>query len=271
MSIEGKHAYRFGYLKSEEWKNVRIEALAREKGKCQICGEESISNDAHHVWYPESIWDTREMHLVILCRPCHDFIHTLLPECKTNDEDHGRREWLKFKNTILEWRRAKLSLFLKESIETAPISESDTEQSELPALRTAFRNMKVEMRQQQRELEYYRFQFKIEPKLQAMGTYEESKQEAEPSKISEVRLAYRNLRQSCRVQKHIIDTYRSKFGDVPELEYLDGMFKLKEQNTPKVIGVQVKEAFALIEKCVFDYLNGSPSTKIHIDKSEYQI
>jgi len=72
MGIEGKHAYRFVYLKSEKWQNVRIEALAREGGKCQICGEESISNDAHHVWYPESIWETRSENLVILCRPCHE-------------------------------------------------------------------------------------------------------------------------------------------------------------------------------------------------------
>lgn len=111
MSIEGKHHYRFKYLKSEAWQTVRIEALAREKGKCQICGEESISNDAHHMWYPESIYETRAEHLVILCRPCHDFIHSMIPECKTRDEEEGRGNWLKFSNAIVAWRKNKLALF----------------------------------------------------------------------------------------------------------------------------------------------------------------
>lgn len=111
MSIEGKHAYRFGYLKSEQWKNVRIEALAREHGKCQICEEESISNDAHHIWYPQNIYETTERHLAILCRPCHEFVHQMMPECKTNDEEVGLNEWRKFKNAIIAWRREKVSLF----------------------------------------------------------------------------------------------------------------------------------------------------------------
>lgn len=111
MSIEGKHSYRFGYLKSEQWATVRLEALAREKGKCQICGEESLSNDAHHIWYPENIYETTEAQLVILCRPCHDFLHSLIPECKTSDEQEGRECWLKFSNAIRVWRNQKIQLF----------------------------------------------------------------------------------------------------------------------------------------------------------------
>lgn len=112
MSIEGKHSYRFGYLKSEHWQNVRIEALAREKARCQICGEESISNDAHHIWYAENAYDTRESQLVILCRPCHDFIHIMLPECKTNDEDEGYGHWIRFSSAIAAWRRNHANIFL---------------------------------------------------------------------------------------------------------------------------------------------------------------
>lgn len=120
MSIEGKHAYRFEYLKSEQWSNVRIEALAREKGKCQICGEESIHNDAHHIWYPESVWDTKEHHLVILCRACHEFIHTMMPECKTGDESEGQKMWARFKAAILCWRLSKCGLFEVESVKKVP-------------------------------------------------------------------------------------------------------------------------------------------------------
>lgn len=111
MSIEAKHSYRFGYLKSEEWKAVRLEALARESAKCQICGEESISNDAHHIWYPYNIYETTADHLVILCRPCHDFLHTMIPEAKTGNEQEGRANWLKFSNAIKVWRQNKQQLF----------------------------------------------------------------------------------------------------------------------------------------------------------------
>lgn len=105
MSIDSKHAYRFGYLKSDKWKNVRLETLVRESGKCQICSQESISNDAHHMWYPENIWETTSDHLVILCRPCHDFLHTMLPECKTKDEERGRHMWFHFANSVRIWRQ----------------------------------------------------------------------------------------------------------------------------------------------------------------------
>lgn len=107
VSIEGKHAYRFGYLKSEEWKTVRIEALAREGGKCQVCGEESIFNDAHHIWYPENVYETTEEHLAILCRPCHELLHALMPESKTSDEGIGRETWIRFRNAIQGWQMQK--------------------------------------------------------------------------------------------------------------------------------------------------------------------
>lgn len=119
MSIESKHAYRYGYLKSEEWQNVRIEALAREGGKCQVCGEESIGNDAHHIWYPENIYLTKEHHLVILCRDCHNFVHAVRPECKTRDEVKGKVEWKVFIDAVVLWRSSKLPVFTNaEGIKT---------------------------------------------------------------------------------------------------------------------------------------------------------
>jgi hypothetical protein len=131
MSIESKHAYRFGYLKSEEWGTVRIEALAREKALCQICGDESIHNDAHHVWYPENIWETTVNHLVILCRACHGFVHDMVPECKTNDEEVGRAHWAKFQNSIKAWRADKCRIF-----------EGGKELGSAPELRRAYVELK---------------------------------------------------------------------------------------------------------------------------------
>lgn len=122
MSIESKHAYRFGFLKSEKWQAVRLEALLREKGKCQICQDESIYNDAHHIWYPENIYDTREFHLVILCRPCHDFVHATFPECKTRDEEAGCEIWMKFYRAVITWRTSKLFLFSGDDGSDIPVS-----------------------------------------------------------------------------------------------------------------------------------------------------
>ena len=123
MSIDGKHSYRFGYLKSDQCLNVRLEALVREQGKCQICDEESISNDAHHIWYPENIYETAKDHLVNLCRPCHDFVHLMTPECKTNDEQEGRAIWAKFSGAIALWRAKKEYLFDGSKFVPVPMSE----------------------------------------------------------------------------------------------------------------------------------------------------
>lgn len=111
MGIESKHAYRFGYLKSEKWKAVKLEALVREKAKCEICGVESIFNDGHHVWYPANVWDTTSSKLVILCRPCHDLFHRLFPKYKARSRKQGREAWIEFRNAIAGWRRTHLSLF----------------------------------------------------------------------------------------------------------------------------------------------------------------
>lgn len=112
MSLEARHAYRCGYLKSEKWGIVRLEALVRDKAECQICNAESIFNDAHHVWYPErSVWDTTVDNVVILCRPCHLFLHVMLPDCKTNDKAVGLAHWRKFRTAILKWRIEKIGKF----------------------------------------------------------------------------------------------------------------------------------------------------------------
>jgi hypothetical protein len=50
-------------------------------------------------------------HLVILCRACHGFIHDMVPECKTNDEEVGRAHWAKFQNAIKAWRCDKNRIF----------------------------------------------------------------------------------------------------------------------------------------------------------------
>lgn len=100
MRASSKRAYRNIYLKSDQWKDVRLEALVRTDASCCICGYRSLSNDAHHVVYPQSFWDTRESDLVVLCRPCHNFIHCLLPTARV-----GRNSFALFMDTVAAIRR----------------------------------------------------------------------------------------------------------------------------------------------------------------------
>lgn len=65
------------FLQSEDWKTIRSEALANQDGHCFLCKKRSISNDAHHIFYRENIWETKADDLIILCRPCHDFLHSV--------------------------------------------------------------------------------------------------------------------------------------------------------------------------------------------------
>ena len=88
MSIEAKHKYRFGFLKSEKWQNFRLEALVNSSGKCFVCGDEHFSNDVHHIIYPD-VWDETAMrHVAILCRDCHDKIHFLTDGREFESDGH---------------------------------------------------------------------------------------------------------------------------------------------------------------------------------------
>ena len=77
-SIARRHAYRFGYLKSEHWANLRLAKLAEQDACCQACDHRDLSNDVHHVLYRESLYDTSLDDLVVLCRDCHERVHCVL-------------------------------------------------------------------------------------------------------------------------------------------------------------------------------------------------
>lgn len=77
MSIDSKHAYRFGFLKSEEWQTMRLICIAMDEGKCVLCEKYDPSNDAHHLFYRPSWKDTKPEDLLTLCRECHKHVHDL--------------------------------------------------------------------------------------------------------------------------------------------------------------------------------------------------
>lgn len=78
MGIEAKHAYRFGYLQSEEWQVVRAEVLCQHEAKCLLCDKFDIENDVHHTIYPRNIWETKASDCVLLCRKCHKLVHEII-------------------------------------------------------------------------------------------------------------------------------------------------------------------------------------------------
>jgi len=68
-----KQAYH-EYLKSDKWKQKRLERLKLDNFTCQNCGNKSGRLDVHHTTYAtvfnESIYD-----IITLCNPCHFKLH----------------------------------------------------------------------------------------------------------------------------------------------------------------------------------------------------
>lgn len=85
MSIAAKHAYRFGYLKSEHWSNLRLEKMASVDAYCERCGHRDLSNDVHHIRY-RNLYDVELGDLIVLCRTCHGITHEVLELCRAGDE-----------------------------------------------------------------------------------------------------------------------------------------------------------------------------------------
>ncbi len=92
MGIEARHSYRFGYLRSEHWKCLRVEKLAKENAKCIYCGHRDISNDVHHVHYPRDLFKVHLGLLRVLCRKHHDRMHELMEELRASSKFAGHPE-----------------------------------------------------------------------------------------------------------------------------------------------------------------------------------
>lgn len=79
--VSAKHHYRFKYLKSEHWGNLRIEKLASVNARCKKCNLRDLSNDVHHLRY-RKLYDVTLDDLVVLCRKCHERAHEAMEYCK---------------------------------------------------------------------------------------------------------------------------------------------------------------------------------------------
>lgn len=99
-AIAGKHFYRFKYLRSEHWQNLRLEKLVSVDARCKNCGLRDLSNDVHHLNY-RSLFDVTLDDLVVLCRKCHDMVHEAL--------EHYR-EKIKRPGEEVTWKSTKHAL-----------------------------------------------------------------------------------------------------------------------------------------------------------------
>ncbi|MBF0345600.1 MAG: HNH endonuclease [Nitrospirae bacterium] len=71
---EHKNYTYYEYLKSPEWKALRLQALQRDNFKCQRCA--STNNlQGHHVRYPKFYRDDHIDNIKIVCGQCHEKIH----------------------------------------------------------------------------------------------------------------------------------------------------------------------------------------------------
>lgn len=94
MGVDAKHAYRFGFLKSEHWQWIRKSALARKEARCEVCHRQDWSNDIHHARYRGDIRKPWWSDLHVLCRICHEIVHFIIDHReKMGARKHQRRHW----------------------------------------------------------------------------------------------------------------------------------------------------------------------------------
>ena len=99
--------YRDVYLKSDEWRGLRMLKILSTNGRCAICGAISTSNDIHHLRY-KNLFDVKLKHLKTVCRRCHDDIHLLMKKYPK----------MKLLDTGVMW--ATLVKHIRKKIGTAP-------------------------------------------------------------------------------------------------------------------------------------------------------
>lgn len=105
MNVGARHFYRFRYLRSEHWSNLRLQKLAETDARCFHCGKRDLSNDVHHLIY-RRLYDVTTEDLIVLCREDHDLYHEVLAEHKDeiNAKEYGSQRAITTMMLIREMR-----------------------------------------------------------------------------------------------------------------------------------------------------------------------
>lgn len=86
MPSKSQLYYRNTYLRSDHWRNLRLEKLASVDAYCFRCGVRDLSNDVHHTVY-RKLYDVTLRDLIVLCRPCHQLLHESIDAARNGDVD----------------------------------------------------------------------------------------------------------------------------------------------------------------------------------------
>lgn len=116
MGVEAKHRYRFGYLKSEHWHDLRTLKLIKSAARCAGCGRKNWGHDVHHVKYAD-LYSVQLGDLRVLCRECHTSVHFVMagfPEHK--QIFNSARRWEFIRKHVKLLRRAAQHHPLNEAI-----------------------------------------------------------------------------------------------------------------------------------------------------------
>ena len=84
--------YRDVYLKSDDWKNLRLLRLLKSNYVCAICAVTSECLDVHHVNY-RNLHDVQTTDLRALCRPCHNKVHALMKKYPKLKKEQNNIQW----------------------------------------------------------------------------------------------------------------------------------------------------------------------------------
>lgn len=119
-----QHSYRFGYLKSEHWRGLRLERLAKDKARCVVCFYTSWQNDVHHLNY-RNLKDVKRRDLRTLCRPCHNLIHVVMekyPDWRLFSRSFQRWQYLRRRAKTMRRLLALHGLAVAEKLPQVPVN-----------------------------------------------------------------------------------------------------------------------------------------------------
>lgn len=103
MSVVSRHSYRFHYLKSDHWKDLRLRKLVSQDAKCEICGFRCLHNDVHHMIYRRPLTNTKLTDLIVLCRSCHETIHELIDISKVSHSITKSKCFELTRRVLMQW------------------------------------------------------------------------------------------------------------------------------------------------------------------------
>lgn len=111
--------YRSVYLKSDDWKSLRSERLSVANFKCEICGDDSVPLDVHHIKY-RKLFNVGRKDLRALCRQCHNAVHRLLKKYNKLKTLGRTKQW----QIIISHMKHRLNVFRRRKVSSYNVADT---------------------------------------------------------------------------------------------------------------------------------------------------